>query len=80
MTHRSLLSEVLRSFDSAELERLAAAALQTSQASAQRLGYLIEDAGARMPGSLDALRPSSVVSLNPGGSWSVFSTRWRVRG
>jgi len=80
MTHRSLLPEVLRLFDSAELERLAAAALQTSQASAQRLGYLIEDAGAQTPSALDDLRPSSVVSLNPGGSWGVFSTRWRVRG
>jgi predicted transcriptional regulator of viral defense system len=80
MTHRSLLPEVLRSFDAGELGRLAAAALQTSQASAQRLGYLIEDAGAQVPSALDALHPSSVVSLYPGASWSVFSTRWRVRG
>jgi len=80
MTHRSLLAEVLRSFDSAELQRLASAALITSQAAAQRLGYLLEDAGAETPAALADLRPSSVASLNPGGPWSVFSTRWRVRG
>ncbi len=80
MTHRTLLPEVLRSFDTGELERLASAALLTSQASAQRLGYLIEDAGAEMPSALGALRPSSAVNLNPGGRLSVFSTRWRVRG
>ena len=44
MTHSSLLSEVLRSLDADEIERLARAALQTSQAAAQRLGYLLEDA------------------------------------
>jgi hypothetical protein len=33
-----------------------------------------------IPKMLVALRPSSVVNLDPGRRWSVFSTRWRVRG
>jgi len=80
MTHYSLLPEVLRSLDADEVTQLALNALQTSQAAAQRLGYLLEDAGTEPSGVLVDFRPSSVVSLEPGRPWSVFSTRWRVRG
>lgn len=80
MTHYSLLSEVLRSLDAEEVAQLARAALQTSQAAAQRLGYLLEDAEAEPPQTLVDFHPSSVVNLKPGRPWSVFSTRWRVRG
>jgi predicted transcriptional regulator of viral defense system len=80
MAHYSLMPEVLRSLDADEVARLASAALRTSQAAAQRLGYLLEDAGTEPSEVLADFHPSSVVILEPGRPWSVFSTRWRVRG
>jgi predicted transcriptional regulator of viral defense system len=78
--HFSLLSEVLAQLSPNEIERLASLALARSSAGAQRLGYLLEDAGRDIPPALASFRPSSVTSLVPGRRRPVFSTRWRLRG
>ncbi len=80
MTHASLLPEVLAAFSEDELERTARGALARSTAAAQRLGYLIEDAGAPVPPSLVKLQPKSAVELRPHQRHGTFSTRWRVYG
>jgi predicted transcriptional regulator of viral defense system len=80
MTHNTLLPEVLAPFNEEELERTARGALARSAAAAQRLGYLLEEAGTFTPPSLSALRPTSVVDLRPHQRHGTFSTRWRVYG
>jgi predicted transcriptional regulator of viral defense system len=81
MVHGDLLAEVLASFSEEEIERTAAAASARSTAAAQRLGYLLEDAGRPMTGSLTSLRPVSAVRLRPGQKTKgPYSTRWRVYG
>jgi predicted transcriptional regulator of viral defense system len=80
MTHFSLLPEILRSFDSRELAELAAAALGRSQAAAQRLAYLLEDAGQPIPDRLVDFVPLNVADLIPGRRRAPFSTRWRIYG
>lgn len=80
MTHLSLLPEVLPALDADEIERLAAAALARSRAAAQRLGYLLDDAGVLIPAALATLAPTSVAYLRPGRRSGSFSTRWRVHG
>lgn len=80
ITHASLLPEVLSVFDEVELERLAEAALARSQAAAQRLGYLLEDARQPIPERLSGLRPARAIDLRPGRRSGVYSTRWRIHG
>lgn len=80
MTHGSLLPEVLAAFSEEDLEGAAAGALARSKAAAQRLGYLIEEAGRLLPASLATMRPRSAVELRPGRRSGTFSTRWRVYG
>ena len=80
MTHSTLLPEVLTTFDDDELERTAGGALARSKAAAQRLGYLLEEAGMLPPPSLLGLRPTSAVDLRPHEREGTFSTRWRVYG
>ena len=78
--HFSLLPEVLAQLDPNEIERLASVAVARSSAGAQRLGFLLEDAGSDIPPALASFEPTSVASLVPGRRGSVFSTRWRLRG
>lgn len=80
MTHSTLLPEVLAALDDDELERTARRALARSTAAAQRLGYLLDEAGRPPAASLLALRPRSVVDLRPRHRTGTFSTRWRVYG
>jgi predicted transcriptional regulator of viral defense system len=80
MTHLSLLPEILPALDEGEIERLAVAALARSRAAAQRLGYLLDDAGVVIPAALASLAPTSVAYLRPGRRTGSFSTRWRVHG
>jgi len=81
MTHGSLLPEVLAAFSDAELARTADRAMARSTAAAQRLGYLVEDAGRELPLALASLRPVRAVRLRPGRAPSApYSTRWRVHG
>jgi len=80
MTHLSLLPEILPALDEGEIERLATAALARSRAAAQRLGYLLDDAGVAIPAGLVTLAPTSVAYLRPGRRTGSFSTRWRVHG
>ena len=81
MVYGDLLAEVLASFSEEEIERTAAAASARSTAAAQRLGYLLEDAGRPATGSLASLRPVRAVRLRPGPKTKgPYSTRWRVYG
>ncbi len=81
MVHGDLLAEVLATFSEEEIERTAAAASARSTAAAQRLGYLLEDAGRPVTGSLASLRPVRAVRLRPGHkTGGLYSTRWRVYG
>ena len=81
MAHGDLLPEVLASFSEDEIERTASAALTRSTAAAQRLGYLLEDAGREVKGSLASLRAIRAVRLRPANkSRGPYSTRWRVYG
>ena len=81
MVHRDLLPEVLTSFTDDEIRRAASAALGRSAAAAQRLGYLLEDAGRQVPTALSTFRPMRAVRLQPGQrTTGPYSTRWRVHG
>ena len=80
MTHLSLLPEILPALEADEVELLAVAALARSRAAAQRLGYLLDDAGVSIPAVLTTLAPTSVADLRPGHRSGAFSTRWRVHG
>jgi predicted transcriptional regulator of viral defense system len=79
MTHSTLLPEVLAQLGEDEVEAVAGAAIERSTAAAQRLGYLLAESRLPIPADLDALRPQSVVDLEPGRRGGGFSTRWRVR-
>ena len=81
IVYGDLLPEVLATFTETEIERTAAAALARSTAAAQRLGYLLEDAGRSVPASLGGLRPLRAVRLRPKhNTKGPYSTRWRVYG
>jgi len=80
MTHGSLLPEILAAFEPESVRALAEAALARSRAAAQRLGYLLEDAGHEIPEPLAGFVPRSTVELRPGHRSGIFSTRWRVHG
>jgi predicted transcriptional regulator of viral defense system len=81
MIHGSLLPEVLAAFSDADLARTTDRTLARSTAAAQRLGYLVEDAGREPPRALASLRPVRAVRLRPGRAPSApYSTRWRVYG
>jgi predicted transcriptional regulator of viral defense system len=81
IVYGDLLPEVLATFTETEIERTAAAALARSTAAAQRLGYLLEDAGRLVPASLGGLRPLRAVRLRPKhNTKGPYSTRWRVYG
>lgn len=80
MTHASLIPEVLAAFTDSEVAEAAERALARTQAAAQRLGYLLEDAHRPEPAALAAFRPKNVVELRPGYRSGPFSTRWRIYG
>lgn len=81
MVNADLLPEVLAQMSDQELERTADGALTRSTAAAQRLGYLLEDAGRQLPKRLARLRPVRAVRLRPEDKRrGPYSTRWRVYG
>jgi predicted transcriptional regulator of viral defense system len=80
MIHGTLLPEILAAFDDGELARAAERALDRTTAAAQRLGYLLDEAGREPPPTLAALRPTFAVNLRPGHHRGPYSTRWRVYG
>lgn len=81
MVHGDLLAEVLAAFSDKDLDRTAAGAREKTTAAAQRLGYLIEEAGRAIPKPLADLKPVRAVELRPSkGSRGRYSTRWRVYG
>jgi len=80
MIHGTLLPEVLAAFSDDELATAAEGALDRSTAAAQRLGYLLDEAGREPPLALAALRPTFAVDLRPGHPRGPYSTRWRVYG
>jgi predicted transcriptional regulator of viral defense system len=81
MEHGDLLAEVLADMSDQELKRAATLAKGRSTAAAQRLGYLLEDAGRETPASLVDLRPSRAIRLRPLlKRKGPYSTRWRVYG
>ena len=81
MVHADLLPEILAAFSDEEIGRTAAGAMARTTAAAQRLGYLLEEAGKAPPPPLAELRPMRVVWLRPqSGRRGPYSTRWRVYG
>ena len=81
MVHGDLLPEILAAFSDEELERTASSILHKTTAAAQRLGYLIEEAGCEMPDPLDEIQPVRAVKLRPHKrTRGRYSTRWRVYG
>ncbi|MGA3058703.1 MAG: type IV toxin-antitoxin system AbiEi family antitoxin [Candidatus Limnocylindrales bacterium] len=81
MVHVDLLPEVLAAFSDDEIARTAAGAMARTTAAAQRLGYLLEEAGKALPPALANLRPVRAVRLRPQRSGrGPYSTRWRVYG
>ena len=81
MVHGDLLGEVLEALSDAEILRVADAVLAGTTASAQRLGYLLEEAGRSVPGRLAELRPVRAVRLRPHKQTKgPYSSRWRVYG
>lgn len=80
MIHALLLPEILAAFGDDDLTETAEGALDRSTAAAQRLGYLLNEAGREAPAALAALRPTFAVNLRPGRQRGPYSTRWRVYG
>ncbi len=81
MTHYSLLPEVVSAFSARDLSVLSRLCLDRSRAAAQRLGYLLEEAGIDAPPELAAFHPVSAVYLDPRHRRAgLFSTRWMTRG
>jgi predicted transcriptional regulator of viral defense system len=81
MVHGDLLAEVLAAFSDADVARTADGVLRRTTAAAQRLGYLLEEAGRPLPAALAEVRPVRAVRLRPQKrSRGPYSTRWRVYG
>jgi predicted transcriptional regulator of viral defense system len=81
MVHGDLLPEVLAALTEAEVARAASGALDRTTAAAQRLGYLLEEAGRPLPAFLAELRPVRAVRLRPQKhARGPYSSRWRVYG
>lgn len=81
MLHGDLLAEVLTGFTDEEVTRTATRVLGRTTAAAQRLGYLLEEAGRPLPAALAKLRPVRAVHLRPQKQTrGPYSTRWRVYG
>jgi|AntDryMetagUQ889_1029465.scaffolds.fasta_scaffold05335_2 predicted transcriptional regulator of viral defense system len=81
MVHGDLLAEVLAAFTDDEVDRTASGVLSRTMAAAQRLGYLLEEAGRSLPAALAELRPVRAVQLRPQTrTRGPYSTRWRVYG
>lgn len=81
MIHGDLLPEILAAFTDAEVARTASGALDRTTAAAQRLGYLLEEAGRPLPTHLSELRPVRAVRLRPQKqARGPYSSRWRVYG
>jgi predicted transcriptional regulator of viral defense system len=81
MLHGDLLPEVLAGFTDEEVVRTTKVVLGRTIAAAQRLGYLLEDAGRPLPSALAGLRPVRAVHLRPQKrARGPYSTRWRVYG
>lgn len=81
MVHGDLLAEVLAAFTDDEVDRAASGVLSRTTAAAQRLGYLLEEAGRPLPAALAELRPVRAVRLRPQKqARGPYSTRWRVYG
>jgi predicted transcriptional regulator of viral defense system len=81
MVRGDLLAEVLAALTEADVARTASGALGRTTAAAQRLGYLLEEAGRPLPASLAELRPIRAVRLRPQKhARGPYSSRWRVYG
>jgi len=81
MVHGDLLAEVLAAFTDGEVARTADGALSRTTAAAQRLGYLLEEAGRPLPAALSEVRPVRAVRLRPQKhAHGPYSTRWKVYG
>ncbi len=81
LSYGSLLGEVVARLAEDELVRTARRAISRTTAAAQRLGYLVEEAGRAIPAELESLRPVRSVRLRPGRAGSgPYSSRWRVYG
>ncbi len=81
MLYGDLLPEVLTAFTAEEIARTATRVLGRTMAAAQRLGYLLEEAGRPLPAALAELRPVRAVRLRPQKqARGPYSTRWRVYG
>lgn len=81
MIHGDLLPEILAAFTDDEVARTASGVLSRTTASAQRLGYLLEEAGRPLPASLAELRPVRAVRLRAQKhKRGPYSSRWRVYG
>lgn len=81
MVHGDLLPEVLAAFTDDEVTRTATGVLGRTTAAAQRLGYLLEEAGHPLPARLAELQPVRAVQLRPQKhARGPYSSRWRVYG
>lgn len=81
MVHGDLLPEILATFTDDEAGRTASGVLGRTTAAAQRLGYLLEEAGRPLPAALAELRPVRAVQLRPQKhARGPYSSRWRVYG
>lgn len=81
MAYADLLPEILAALSNDEIARAADGALARTKASAQRLGYMLEEAERQLPSSLAELRPVRAVRLRPKKQTrGPYSTRWRVYG
>lgn len=81
MIQGDLLAEILGAFTDAEVARTASGVLDRTTAAAQRLGYLLEEAGRPLPTSLAEFRPLRAVRLRPQKqARGPYSSRWRVYG
>ena len=81
MRYGDLLPEVLAAFTNEEVAQTASRVLGRTTAAAQRLGYLLEEAGRPLPPALAKIRPVRAVYLRPQKqARGPYSTRWRVYG
>ncbi|MES2211098.1 MAG: type IV toxin-antitoxin system AbiEi family antitoxin [Chloroflexota bacterium] len=81
MSQGSLLGEVVATLSEDELERTTTQTIGRTTAAAQRLGYLVEDAGRQLPNALASVHPVRSVRLRPGSTArGPYSSRWRVYG
>jgi predicted transcriptional regulator of viral defense system len=81
IVHADLMPEILAALSEDEVARTTTGVLGRTTAAAQRLGYLLEEAGRPVPASLAGLRPVRAVRLRPQTHpRGPYSSRWRVYG